>query len=56
MKVKVKKGVGVISNASVTYKEGRVYEIPNNKFNTDIFEKIETAASSKTHKTKRGKR
>ena len=56
MKVKVKKGIGVISNASVTYKEGRIYEIPNNKFDSEIFEKIESSESSKTYKMKRGKR
>jgi len=56
MKVKVKQGIGVISNASVTYKEGRIYEIPNNQFNANIFEKLESSEPVKKHKTKRGKR
>lgn len=55
MKVKVKEGVGIISNADMTYKEGKVYNIPDNKFNSEIFEELEDSKPKKTNK-KRGKR
>jgi hypothetical protein len=53
MKVKVKKGIGVISNQSRTFIEGVEYDIPDNKFDSDSFDAISTPFENKNRRGKK---
>jgi hypothetical protein len=55
MKVKVKSGIGTISNASRSYVEGIIYDIPNNKFDDEVFEKVSSDINNDKN-IKRGKK
>lgn len=53
MKVMVKKGLGVISNQSRTFIEGVEYDIPDNKFDSDSFEKMESPIKNNIRRGKK---